>query len=64
MAVSYRFIYSLEVTIKDRQGYYSNLGKNLRGKGGRLFSSKTEIRNMLSRLSVYIPEQIVLKEVL
>ena len=64
MAVSYRFIYSLEVTIKDRQGYYSNLGKNLRGKGGRLFASKTEIRNMLSRLSVYIPEQIVLKEVL
>ena len=43
MAVSYRFIYSLEVAIKDREGYYSNLGKNLRDKGGRLFSSKTEI---------------------
>ena len=58
MAVSYRFIYSLEVAIKDREGYYSNLGKNLRGKGGRLFSSKIYL------FSVYIPEQIVLKEVL
>ena len=33
IAVFYRFIRNLEVAIKDREKYSSNLGKSLRGEG-------------------------------
>ena len=64
MAVFYRFIHNLEVAIKDKKSYFSNLGKIFFGGGGESFKSKVKSGGMPSRLSEYIPEQVVLKELL
>ena len=64
MAVFYRFIHNLEVAIKDKKSYFSNLGKIFWGAGGKSFKSKVKSGGMPSRLSEYIPEQVVLKELL
>ena len=62
MAVSYRFSRNLQVAIKDSERYSSKLDKSLWGRGS--FLSKIEIRGMPSRLSEYISEHAVLKELL
>ena len=61
MAVSYRFIRNLEVAIKDREKYSSNLGKVCGGGMVGSFSSKGKIRGILSGLSEYTPEKAVWK---
>ena len=64
MGVFDRFIHNLEVAIKDKKSYFSNLGKIFLGAGGESFKSKVRSGGMPSRLSEYIPEQVVLKELL
>ena len=61
MAVFYRFIRNLEVAIKDREKYSSNLGKRLLGKGWE-DHFEVKLRSEACHLDFQniIPEQAVL----
>ena len=65
MALCNRLICNLEVAVKDKERHSWNLRKSLLGeRWGGSFSSKIKIKDMSSRLSEYIPEQTVSKELL
>ena len=65
MAVFYRFIRNLEVAIKDREKYSSNLGKRLLGKGWEdHFEVKLRSEACHLDFQKIIPEQAVLKGLL
>ena len=64
MAVFYRFIHNLEVAIKDKKSYFSNLGKIFLGAGGSHLKVKLRAEACHLDFPEYIPEQVVLKELL